>query len=131
MNSPLEIGAALQQALYQRLGGELSVPVYDHVPMGTAYPYVTIDRTLSKNITPLQGRERSVRLVYLSVWSNYSGQAEVLRILGELYRALNERPLPLTAGRAVSVRVEQQDTSREPDGVTYQGATTVRVITTH
>lgn len=130
-STPLEIGAALQAALYQRLTAELTVPVYDHVPQGTAYPYVTLDRALSKNITPLQGRERSLRLVYLTVWSQYSGQAEVQRILGELYRALNERPLPLTVGRVVSARVEQLDTSREPDGVTYQGAATLRVITTH
>ena len=53
------------------------------------------------------------------------------QILGEVVAALDERRLPLTVGRAVSVRVEQVDAQRDADGVTYQGSITVRIITTH
>ncbi len=123
-------GIALQRALYQRLTAELSVPVYDAVPMDTPYPYVTIDREVNRNITPISGRRRKQHLIYLSVWSEYQGQAEVKSILGEIDAALDERPLSLDEGRAVSVRVIDSDTSREPDGRTYMGSTTVRIITT-
>lgn len=122
---------ALQEALFARLQAEVSCPVYDGAPMNTAMPYVSIDRELSTNISPIFGRKREQRLIYLTVWSDLHGQAEVKRINGEIIDALNERRLPLETGRAVSVRVERADAQRDADGVTYQGSITVRIITTH
>jgi hypothetical protein len=122
---------ALQEALFARLEAEVSCPVYDGAPMDTEMPYVSIDREISTNTSPIAGRKREQRLIYLSVWSDAHGQAEVKRILGEVIVALDERPLPLAIGRAVSVRVEQAEAQRDADGVTYQGSITVRVITTH
>lgn len=124
-------GFALQQAIYQRLTAELTVPVYDAVPMGAQYPYVTIDSEQLVNASPISGRKRETRLLFFSVWSDYQGQAEVKRINGEIYAALNQRQLTLTEGRAVAVRVLNMSTNREPDGRTYQGGVTVSVITTH
>lgn len=123
-------GFALQRAIYQRLTAELSVPVYDAVPADTPYPYVTIDREVTQNTSPISGRKRKQRLIYLSVWSDHQGQAEVKQILGEIEDALDERRLPVDEGRAVSVRVIASDTNREPDGRTYMGSATVRVIST-
>lgn len=120
---------ALQAALYQRLSAELSVPVYDAVPMDTPPPYVTIDSEISTNTTPISGRKRASRLLYLSVWSNYQGQAEVKRINAEIEAALDRRPLTITDGRAFGVTVERMSTNREPDGITYQGSVTVRILT--
>lgn len=122
---------ALQEALVARLEAEVSCPVYDGAPMGSPMPYVSFDREISTNSSPIAGRKREQRLIYLSVWSNAHGQAEVKRIIGEVVAALDERKLPLTVGRAVSVRVEQADAQRDVDGVTYQGSITIRVITTH
>lgn len=122
---------ALQEALLERLEAEVSCPVYDGAPMDSPMPYVSFDREISNNISPIAGRKRQQRLIYLSVWSDAHGQAEVKRILGEVVEALDERRLPLTVGRAVSVRVEQANAQRDADGVTYQGSITVRVITTH
>ena len=122
---------ALQEALFARLAAEVSCPVYDGAPMDSPMPYVSIDREIYTNASPISGRKREQRLVYLSVWSDAHGQAEVKRILGEVVAALDERRLPLTVGRAVSVRVDQADAQRDADGVTYQGSLTVRIITTH
>ncbi len=119
----------LQAALYARLSDELSVPVYDAVPMDTAPPYVTIDSEQATNTSVISGRKRATRFIYLSVWSNYRGQAEVKRINAEIEASLDERPLILGDGRAVSVRVERMSTNRDADGVTFQGSVTVRVIT--
>ncbi len=118
----------LQAALYARLSAELTVPVYDAVPMDTAPPYVTIDSEQATNSSPISGRKRANRFVYLSVWSNYRGQAEVKRINAEIEASLDERPLTLADGRAASVRVERMSTNRDADGVTFQGSVTVRVI---
>ena len=122
---------ALQEAMLARLEAEVSCPVYDGAPMDSPMPYISIDREISTNTSPIAGRKREQRLIYLSVWSDAHGQAEVKRIIGEIVTALDERPLPLEVGRAVSVRVEQADSQRDADGVTYQGSITVRVITTH
>ncbi|WP_421557141.1 DUF3168 domain-containing protein [Pseudomonas canadensis] len=122
---------ALQEAMLARLEAEVSCPVYDGAPMDSDMPYVSFDREISTNISPIAGRKRQQRLIYLSVWSDAHGQAEVKRILGEVVAALDERRLLLDVGRAVSVRVEQADAQRDADGVTYQGSITVRVITTH
>ncbi|MDR2309014.1 MAG: DUF3168 domain-containing protein [Paucimonas sp.] len=122
---------ALQAALFARLISEVSCPVYDGADINTPKPYVSIDREVSVNESPISGRKREQRLLYLSVWSDAVGQAEVKRINGEVIAALDERPLPLEVGRAVSVRVIQSDAQRDADGVTYQGSITVRVITTH
>ncbi|WP_219061420.1 DUF3168 domain-containing protein [Pseudomonas sp. UMAB-08] len=122
---------ALQAALFQKLSASLTVPVFDAVPMGTAYPYVTLDYEVSDNASPISGKKRENRLFYLSVWSDYQGQAEVKRINSEIASALDEIALPLSAGRAVSVRVLRTSTNREPDGVTYMGSVTLQIITQH
>jgi len=122
---------ALQEAVFARLTAEVSCPIYDGAPMNADMPYVSIDREVSLNVSPISGRKREQRLLYLSVWSDAIGQAQVKRINAEVIAALDERPLPLSVGRAVSVRVIQSDAQRDADGVTYQGSITVRVITTH
>ncbi|WMN15601.1 DUF3168 domain-containing protein [Pseudomonas piscis] len=122
---------ALQAALFARLQAEVSCPIHDGADINTPMPYVSIDREVSVNASPISGRKREQRLLYLSVWSGAVGQAEVKKINGEVIAALDERPLPLSTGRAVSVRVIQADAQRDADGITYQGSITVRVITTH
>ena len=122
---------ALQEAVFARLQAEVSCPIYDGAPLNADMPYVSIDREVSVNSSPISGRKRETRLLYLSVWSDAVGQAEVKRINGEVIAALDERRLPLEVGRAVSVRVEQADAQRDADSITYQGSITVRVITTH
>ncbi|MGS0941550.1 DUF3168 domain-containing protein [Pseudomonas luteola] len=122
---------ALQIALYERLTAELTVPVYDAVPMDTPYPYVTIDSEISSDQSPISGKKRDLRLIYLSVWSNYQGKLEVKRINAQIVAALHLRDLPLEEGRAVEVRVTRAQANREPDGRTYQGSVTVSIITTN
>ncbi|MFJ2982255.1 MULTISPECIES: DUF3168 domain-containing protein [unclassified Pseudomonas] len=122
---------ALQEAIFARLQAEVSCPIYDGAPLNAEMPYVSIDREVSVNSSPISGRKRETRLLYLSVWSDAVGQAEVKRINGEVIAALDERRLPLEVGRAVSIRLEQADAQRDADGITYQGSITFRVITTH
>lgn len=121
---------ALQVALFDRLAAEVSCPIYDSVPMDAPFPYVSLDNEISTNDDPLASR-RDIRLFYLSVWSDFEGQEEVKRLMAEIDAATHERPLPLTTGRVVSIRVDRKQTNREPDGVTYQGSVTLRIITQH
>lgn len=119
----------LQAALYARLSDELSVPVYDAVPMDTAPPYLTIDSEIATNTSPIAGRDRASRFLYLTAWSDYRGQREVKQIMSEVYAALNQRPLVLSDGRAFGVRVERMSTNRDADGVTYMGSVVLKINT--
>lgn len=121
---------ALQVALFDRLVAEVSCPIYDSVPMNAEFPYVSLDYEISSNDDPLANR-RDIRLFYLSVWSDFKGQEEVKRLMAEIDAATHERPLALTTGRVVSIRVDRKQTNREPDGVTYMGSVTLRIITQH
>lgn len=122
---------ALQVALFERLSATLTVPVFDAVESGTPYPYVTLDYEVADNASPISGKKRENRLFYLSVWSNHQGQAEVKKINAEISAALDETKLPLSTGNAVSVRVIRTESNREPDGVTFMGSVTLRIITQH
>lgn len=119
---------ALQRAVYQALTAELSCPVFDGVPQGTDYPYITIDYQEAHSRDYLSARKNE-HMLYLSVWSSYQGQGEVLGIMSDIYDSLHRRRLFLDTGRAISVSVVSSATNREPDGVTYQGQVRVRVRT--
>lgn len=124
-----DVASALQTAIYERLTSQISVPVFDSVPQGTTYPYVTIDSLKSDDRSPIFGQKRDLRMLYLSVWSDYPGQAEVHRINAEVAAALHQVRLPLAEGRAVSIRIIRTESDRDADGVTYQGSVTAQVIT--
>ena len=123
-------GWALQKAVYGALSAALSVPVYDDVPEGAAYPYVTLSSQAARPDDPLDSR-RDERFVYLTVWSSYRGQREVLEIMGQIDGALHRARPALETGRTVRAYVVRKVTSRDlPDG-TYSGNVTVRVIVEH
>jgi hypothetical protein len=121
---------ALQVALFARLESELSCPVFDGAPMNEAKPYVSIDSEISTNVDTLSKR-RDLRFFYLSVWSDFKGQEEIKRLMSEIDTALHERSLPLDTGRVISIRVDRKQAQREPDGETYQGSVTLRILTEH
>lgn len=124
------IESAVQKALYTALSTALTgvADVYDSVPQKAAYPYVVIE---SHEITPTDGltNRREVRHVYLSVWSQYRGQKEVLDILSTVDSALHRQKLELETGRLVIAFVDNKRTAREPDNMTFQGAAKIRLIT--
>ena len=122
---------ALQVALLDRLKEEVvSCKTYDHVPMNAAFPFISLGYETSSNDDPLASR-RDIRLIYLSVWSDFPGQEQIKLLMAEIDAALHERPMPLDTGRVVSIRVIRKQATPEPDGITYQGSVTVRIITQH
>ena len=120
----------LQSALMAVLNATLSCSVYDAVPDNAAYPYVTLDYSVSTNDDLFGGYRKDNRYYYLSIWSRAYGSEEVYSIMAQI-DALNEEPLTLSSGDMVSLRVERKRTSREPDNLTFMGQITLRVITTH
>lgn len=121
---------ATQAGIYQRLVDALDCPVYDHVPEDARPPYVVIDYEVVSARNALS-RRRDERLLYLSVWSDYPGQAEVKRLIADIGAALHGQRLALPSGLSTSIAVQRTSTNREPDGKTYQGQIVLRLITPH
>lgn len=108
----------LNKALFDRLKSQLTVPVYDYVPVGKKAPYVVLTDTAAEswNTKTLSGAE--VRAT-IKVLSEYQGDKEVAEICDRAISAIRSQPLTLTGGWQVvlsgvdSHSVERLDTHRE------------------
>lgn len=130
---------AAQKAIFGALNGNLTygtaspadaVPVYDAVPQAAAYPYVVLESQIAEIDDPLASR-RDVRFFYLSVWSTYTGQKEVVEIMQQIDTILANARLTMESGRMVRCYVIRKRTMREPDNVTFMGQVTLRMLTEH
>ena len=120
---------ALHKALLAALDSACSCSVYDGMPQGVTYPYVTMDYMTSDNDDFLNGR-MDERYAFLHIWSRTNGQAEILDIMEEI-DTLNDTKLTLDTGDAGSLRVMRKRTARENDNLTFRGQVTLRIITTY
>lgn len=123
-------GLAVHKALLAALDAALSCSVYDGVPQGASYPYVTLDTIAAGQEDHLSGRMER-RLVYLNVWSRVRGQREVLSIMGEIDAALHRNRLTLDTGRVAGAFVTRKSTTREPDNETFMGRVTIEMLIEH
>lgn len=122
---------ATQKAIFEALEAGLSpVKVFNFVPQNTAYPYVTIDGAMVVPDDPLAKR-RDERFFYISVWSRYEGNKEVLEIMTLIYNLLHQARLPMDTGRMVKCFVRSRMDRHDSDNRTYQGSVTLRIITEH
>lgn len=124
---------ALQVALVDRLEAglePLGCRVYDGAPLNAPMPYVSIDSEISNEADFLNSR-MDERFLYLSVWSDFKGQQQVKELMAVIDDVLTRQPITLTTGHVVGLQVRRKQSNREPDGETYQGAVTLRIITQH
>jgi hypothetical protein len=127
-------GWALQKAIYEALVANaplvalLGGPrVYDDVPRGAVCPYVTFGPSVVRDWST--GSEAGTEhLLTLHVWSQENARREAHEIMGALREALHEAALTLTEHRLVSLRHEQSDARREPDGETTLGIVRLRAL---
>ena len=128
---PVPIRLAVQKAVYeaaQTALAALAVPVYDHPPHSQAAPFVVFD--LHQTV-PLDGADLYgyTHQFYLSVWSSYRGAREVETILAALRSGLHNQTVTLETGTCALCQVSDQRSQRDADGITYQGAMTVSLVT--
>jgi len=112
-------------ALVALLGG---ARVYDEVPRGAAFPYVSFGPSNVRDWST--GTETGAEHLFtLRAWSKAGGEKEVHRVLEAVRAALHEAALTLDGYRLVSLRHETSDTMRGADGETYQGVVRFRAVT--
>ena len=126
---------ALQKAIHQSLTANAAIlavlggpHVWDHVPRGAAYPYVTIGATSERDWST--GTDAGgEHILTLHVWSRAPGRREAEVIAGELRSALHDQSLTLDGFRLVNLRHELTDTRRDPANELYHGVVRLRAVT--
>jgi hypothetical protein len=113
---------SLQKAIYARLKSKLTVSVYDAVPDGAVFPYVTIgeDTAVDWSTKLTSGQEVTHTL---HIWSQYQGMTEIKDLIDQVIQALTISPLDLTADKfkAIVHSLDFNETFRDPDGITRHG----------
>ena len=106
-------------AIYNRLTADPALNdditgVYDHVPEGTAFPYITIGDV---TVTPAGAHDRfgARSTVTLHAWSTFLGRQEITTLVGHLMRLFDHQPLSIDGHATVVVAHEQTVTLRETD----------------
>lgn len=119
---------AIQKAIYEALDAALDpVPVYDKVPQNSTYPYIVLNNMEVANADYLNARKSEV-FMYISVWSQYRGQKEVIELSQTIEATLHRNLFTLDTGRMVQCHVQNRNTMREPDNLTFQGMIKLRII---
>jgi hypothetical protein len=126
---------SLQKAIHQTLTANAAVlaqlggpHVWDHVPRGAAFPYVTIASTTDRDWST--GTDTgSEHVLTLHVWSKAAGRDQAETIAAELKQVLHDQPLTLDGHRLVNLRHELTDTRRDADGELYHGVVRLRAVT--
>lgn len=124
----------LQKAIHGALTSDAAVTaslggarVYDDVPRGAAFPYVTFGASTARDWST--GTEAgSEHSVVLNVWSRHAGEREVHLIMAAVRDALHEVALEITGHRLISLRHEVSEAVRDADGETYRGIIRFRAV---
>lgn len=128
-------GWALQRSIYAALIGDATLTtllggthVYDHVPRGTGFPYITIGQTTERDWSS-GNEEGSEHTLTLHIWSKAAGRKEVQTIMAAVRTRLHDQTLALAGYRLVNIRHEFSDLRRETDGETLRGLMRFRAVT--
>ena len=116
---------ATDGAVTALLGG---ARVYDEVPRGAAFPYVTLGEARVTDYSA-GGEPGEEHQLTLHAWSQQGGHREAHLIAGALLQALDDAPLSLAGHRLVNLRFAVADVRREADGRTYHALVRFRAVT--
>lgn len=130
MSDPsLELQAAMVAVLKGDSPAVASGRVYDSVPVGAAFPYVTLGdcQVLPDKAECIDGVE-----VYpqVDVWSREVGYGETKRIAKRILQLLDDVPLAVAGFHAVVFEIQSVNYLRDPDGLTRHAAMTFHGVLT-
>ena len=122
----------LQKAIYGALNGNITAPVFDHVPQKQSYPYVVIGED-NFNDWSTDDKDGFMAIVNLHVWdrpkgsSGKRGKALTKMIQGEIYGILQRSNFPIGDYGNPGMSFEYSDVFMDTDGITYHGVQRFRV----
>jgi len=96
------------------------VALFDSAPQGQTFPFVEFSRLIVSNGPMLSEKSKTVD-VMLTVYSQFRGQEEVVRILAAIEGALDGADIDLDSATAVRCDFVRADTAKDADGMTTTG----------
>ena len=123
----------LQKSLYAALTADAALSamitgVFDKVPEGTAYPYVTLgNMTIRQNSTKTT-HSLAIQAT-LSVFSRAAGRKEAAAIMDRIHTLLHQASLSVTGHTLILLRFAESSITLEADGMTYRGTLRFNAIT--
>ncbi|MFN3232936.1 MAG: DUF3168 domain-containing protein [Alphaproteobacteria bacterium] len=123
----------LQKAVFSSLTGNVPLMavvtgVFDRVPLGTAYPYITIGEATAADWSTKTSTGQNHTLT-LHVWSRDAGRQQAKQILDLIHTALHNQPLTLDGAALVLLQYAFSETLSDPDGITTHGVIRFRALT--
>ncbi|MCV0396190.1 MAG: DUF3168 domain-containing protein [Rhizobiaceae bacterium] len=117
----------LQKSVFATLDGDTELSgllggqrVYDRVPPGSAFPYITFGRTALYDWST--GTEIGTEHIFtLQVWSKARGREETQAIMERVRALLHDRPLPMESHRLVNLRLEFAEDRQDDDLAVHRG----------
>ncbi len=115
----------LQKAVYSELNGDATLAtmitgIYSHVPQDTAFPYVVIG-DVSSSDDSTKGATISRVNVSLTAYSRDRGNKEVMEIIAEIKRILNDNTPAVTGCSIISNEFSDSQVTEIRDGLTWRG----------
>lgn len=125
-----------QTALYNALAASGTIQsllgspprIYDHVPPGAVFPYVTFG-TITVHPYDTKTEIGFEQIVTLDIWSRYRGSKEAKDITQATYDALHRAVLSVTSEIFLLSEFHSADLMLEHDGLTYRAAARFSIIT--
>lgn len=123
----------VQKAIYQVLTSDTALMnsisgVFDQVPEGSLFPYVSIGQSYSRDWSTKSSSGAQI-VVTLHVFSKQGGKKQALTIMERLHTLLHQGNLSLSGHVLIMMRFEYSDVVLEDDGSTYQGIIRFRALT--
>lgn len=128
-------GFEVQKAVHATLTADASLlsllggpHIYDDVPRGATYPYLTFGQSTVRDWSTGQ-EDGHEHFLTLHVWSRANGQRETHQIISAVKEVLHDAPLSVAGHHLVNLRHEFSDAMRDADGETYHGIVRYRAVT--
>jgi hypothetical protein len=102
--------------------------VFDHVPPGSAFPYIVIGEMSSRPLDTMGGHGRDVSVTIHS-YSRGRGMKELKAIMCAVFEGLHDADFAIDGHDMISCRETVTDCFVEQDGDTRHGVQRFRIVT--
>ena len=119
----------VQKAIYEHLTNDANViyPVYDDVPQGSAFPYITIGEDSFIYADTDTENYNQVAIV-IHTWSRQTGRKEVKEMQDLVYNSLHRANLVQAGYNFVTITQETAESFYDADGITRHGVQSFNLL---
>lgn len=121
------IHSALDSASITDSSGSAITGVFDDVPEGTEYPYITIGEDTAIDVST-KDKTHFEHTLTIHAWSQYRGRRDIKELMEQVHNALHNVDLSVTGASLCNLRQEFQTTLLENDGITRHGVMRFRAV---